>query len=155
MPPSFFKQSTLDLACCYGYSRDEFLLWIRARWTRPMTDRQAGWTVISQSMFDRTECKIAPGLVGPYVWFWEDQLLGAFKAIIFISHPQWAILISDEGASGEEAGGGGGGGNEQEEWTSWSKVHSVSAFTACPNPPLLGSWQKKSLHQLRCSKIVS
>lgn len=85
--------------------RPSLLLWLQSGWIPVVdqssvdssTDRQAGWTLISPSMFDRTECKNNINPSGPYGWFWEDQLLRAFKAIIFISHPQWAILISDEG----------------------------------------------------------
>lgn len=85
--------------------RPKLLLWLQAGWIPVVdqsavdstADRLAGWTLISLSMFDRTECKNNTNPSGPYGWFWEDQLLGAFKAIIVISHPQWAILISDEG----------------------------------------------------------
>lgn len=90
--PGHFKLCTLDPACCHDYSRDESELGGLRQ-----TGRQAGWTLISPSMFDRTECKNNTNPCGPYGWFWEDQLLGAFKAIIFISHPRWVILISDEG----------------------------------------------------------
>lgn len=81
------------------------LPWLQSGWIPVMdqssadssTDWQAGWTLISPSMFDRAECKNNTNPSGPYGKFWEDQLLRAFKAIIFISHPQWDILISDEG----------------------------------------------------------
>lgn len=82
------------------------------------TDRQAGWTLISPRMFDRTECKNNTNPSGPYGWFWEDQLLRAFKAIIFISHPQWAILISDERPVVRKQED-----NEQEKWTTCVHPH--------------------------------
>lgn len=96
VPPGHFK---------HFRPRPSLLLWLQSGWILVMdqssaessTDRQAGWTLISPSMFDRAECKNNTNPSGPYGKFWEDQLLKAFKAIIFISHPQWVILISDEG----------------------------------------------------------
>ncbi len=65
-------------------------------WTHPRKDRQVELS-FPPSMFNRSEWRNNLNPSGPYGWLWKDQLLEAFKAIIFISHPQWAILISDEG----------------------------------------------------------
>lgn len=96
VPPGHFEPCTLGLACCYGY-RQGWILVMDQSSVDSSSDWQAGWTLISPSMFDRTECKNNTSPSGPYGWFWEDQLLRAFKAVIFISHPHRSILISDEG----------------------------------------------------------
>lgn len=78
------------------------LLWLQPGWITVMNQssvdssvhREAGWTLISPRTFDGTGCKNNNS--GPYGWFWDDQLLWDFKAIIFILHLPWAILISYE-----------------------------------------------------------